>query len=352
MIEIDDFGDHYEGSAWAWDDNPQQPSSLVRFGTNSKADSHKLDNLPNLAMDPAGSILPQSALQQLATNGFNFPPTVNAEIELQGTALSVKWTTPVGTAGGGTAVAPKTRGGDKSDLNPLPIKTWNQFKTFVKQLERKRFVFRGQEDSRWRLRTSFYRTGRSNLERYFIQDVSDLQKALSALTRYPFNLNDPFHYGAFLNLAQHHGYPTPLLDWTWSPYVAAFFAFRNLPSNSAARGSRVRIFKLDSREWDKLPRYNRALPARPHVSVLDALAFDNVRAIPQQSISTISNIDDIETHILTAESSSRKTYLEVIELKSSDQQEVMRELALMGITAGSLFPGLEGACESLRERNF
>jgi hypothetical protein len=30
----------------------------------------------------------------------------------------------------------------------------------------------------------------------------------------------------------------------------------------------------------------------------------------------------------------------------------MKELALMGITAGSLFPGLDGACEELRERLF
>jgi hypothetical protein len=30
----------------------------------------------------------------------------------------------------------------------------------------------------------------------------------------------------------------------------------------------------------------------------------------------------------------------------------MKELALIGITAGSLFPGLDGACEELGERLF
>jgi hypothetical protein len=30
----------------------------------------------------------------------------------------------------------------------------------------------------------------------------------------------------------------------------------------------------------------------------------------------------------------------------------MQELALMGITAGSLFPGLDGACLQLKERFF
>jgi hypothetical protein len=31
---------------------------------------------------------------------------------------------------------------------------------------------------------------------------------------------------------------------------------------------------------------------------------------------------------------------------------VMRELDLMGINAGSLFPGLDGACQQLKERFF
>ena len=114
----------------------------------------------------------------------------------------------------------------------------------------------------------------------------------------------------------------------------------------------MRIFKFDLREWNKLPQLNRVFPAPLHVSVLDAPAFDNPRVIPQQAISTMSNVDDIEAHIRVNEGRQGITYLEAIDLPARDRQGVMEELALMGVTAGSLFPGLDGACESLREQNF
>jgi hypothetical protein len=66
----------------------------------------------------------------------------------------------------------------------------------------------------------------------------------------------------------------------------------------------------------------------------------------------MSNVDDIETHIRLVEEIRATTYLEAIDLPARDRQGVMDELALMGVTAGSLFPGLDGACESLRELNF
>src|SRR5579871_975887 len=46
-----------------------------------------------------------------------------------------------------------------------------------------------------------------------------------------------YDYMAYL---RHHGFPSPLLDWTRSPYVAAFFAFRDLGGvNWASRDLRV-----------------------------------------------------------------------------------------------------------------
>ena len=107
----------------------------------------------------------------------SFPTTVNVEIELQGKNLSVTWATLVGTAGGGTLI--KTQAGEDSELKPLPIKKWNGFKQHVNGLAPQRFVFRGQEDGKWRLRSSFHRTGRANLEHYLAHDIRDLQKALS-----------------------------------------------------------------------------------------------------------------------------------------------------------------------------
>jgi hypothetical protein len=89
----------------------------------------------------------------------------------------------------------------------------------------------------------------------------------------------------------------------------------------------------------------------PHFSIQEFIAIDNERLIPQQSISSITKIDDIESYIHSRETAERR-YLQMIDLPVSERPHVMRELSVMGITAGLLFPGLDGACEELKERNF
>jgi len=74
--------------------------------------------------------------------------------------------------------------------------------------------------------------------------------------------------------------------------------------------------------------------------------------IPQQAASTITNVDDIESYIKSLEKIDGGTYLRAIDLPWSERRAVIQELNYMGITAASLFPGLDGACEELKERHF
>lgn len=351
VLDLDELDDGYAGTAIAWDDKPDHPNSIVKIRTSSKSDNQHFKGVPVSALDRLGNPLSEELRRQIHSSGGTMPETVDIDLALAGDKLSMQWSTPIGTFGSAVASAPKTRGGSPSDLTPTPVRGWRGFKERVNSLEQKRYIFRGQESNSWRLRTSFHRTGRADLERYMQTDIQDLQKTFSALTQHAFNLADPLHYAAFINLAQHHGYPTPMLDWSWSPYVAAFFAYRKIGRHERSR-KKIRIYKLDSVEWSKLPRTNKLFAFPPNVTVLNPLAFGNSRAIPQQSLSIVSNIDDIESHIAEVAAIQNKSYLEAFDLPVRDRDFVMKELALMGITAGALFPGLDGACEGLKERNF
>jgi len=156
-------------------------------------------------------------------------------------------------------------------------------------------------------------------------------------------------------LIQHHGYPTPLLDWTYSPYVAAFFAHRgisNKKADAADANEKVRIHVFDQEQWRAdLNQILFIIAPRLHLSIGEFIAIENERMIPQQAASTITNVDDIESYIQSVQQ-NRKQYLSAIDLPVSNRRQVVRDLSYMGITAGSLFPGLDGACEELRERNF
>jgi hypothetical protein len=354
VIDLDDKGTHYEGRACAYDDNTTLPSTFVIVKTQNKETRVQL-RLQLYPIDPRSgdaTTWNQIASANLFPN-IVFPQFAEVNFELQDDTLAVDWRTNIETTA--SARLPRSRASTPTEYQPLPdVTNWAEFKSFVSGLDHRRYIFRGQEQP-MRLRTSFHRTGRADLSNFLANDIQTLYRHLSLRTSHVFNLAIPDQNGAFFNLAQHHGYPTPLLDWTFSPFVGAFFAYRRFKNSEASRANdteKVRIFVFDHREWRaRYQQIPKLTPARPHFSILEFIAIANERMIPQQSISSLTNIDDIETYIRSAETPDQQ-YLRIIDLPVRERPLVMQELSVMGITAGSLFPGLDGACEELRERFF
>lgn len=353
MVNVDEFPSHFQGVAYLRESNPLLPGSAVAFRTNDKSASCEIQVSAIFPIDPKiGIVSNWEYLKQFYGQNVVLPTSATATITLEGDFLTLKWTTNLGTAG--TCKLPRSKADKPSELVAVE-KDWEGFKDYVATLEHRKFLFRGQ-NAQWRLRTAFHRNGRADLTRFLNEDIQTLHKQLSARTKHLFNLDIPNENGAFFNLVQHHGYPTPLLDWTYSPYVAAFFAYRGISNAKAAMAdpaAKVRIHVFDQMQWKTdWQQVLMFLFVGEHLSIGEFMAIENERMIPQQAATTITNVDDIESYVKTKEEAKGKKYLGAIDLPVRERRKVVQELAYMGITASSLFPGLDGACEELKERNF
>lgn len=125
--------------------------------------------------------------------------------------------------------------------------SWDDFEADLRTLRPgHNLLFRGHEDSRWKLTTTLERNGREifSVEDYYRliarikpqvetftnlkwdtpshEDVKQLTADYDTFSRGLHNM-PAYTYMAYL---RHNGFPSPLLDWTKSVYVAAYFAFR------------------------------------------------------------------------------------------------------------------------------
>ncbi|MEP9369493.1 FRG domain-containing protein [Xanthobacter sp. VNH20] len=360
LLDIDDCGTFFEGHFHIF--RPDGPPIFGPLKTDGcSANETFACQVFTFTPDYKQAISGQQA-QSLYPDG-GVPVQLTITLSKRVRTLNAKWVDEKGRRGSVTLMA--SRSHKPSDRRPMAkVKTWAAFKVEAMSVEPGRYIFRGQPMP-FRLRTSFHRTRRKDLIRFVHNDIPRLHRVLSARTKHIFNLKDADQNGAFWSLIQHHGYPTPLLDWTYSPFVAAYFAFKGARA-VAEKGSsdsagadrktashKVRIFRFDKREWMKdFNQFQTVLNVQPHFSVLEALPMENERSLPQQALSTISSADDIEEYIRLCEAKKNKSYLEVFDLPAECWKQVMRELNLMGITAGSLFPGFDGACQALKEQMF
>jgi len=129
-----------------------------------------------------------------------------------------------------------------------------------------RFVFRGQADCMWELETSLYREYHRTLPPENDKSLFDREKMLlrefvRQYSRFGSNqLFDDKEYYEWFTLMQHYGVPTRFLDFTYSFYVALYFASQNVNIKDEYDTTHFSIYAVNYRWLEK--RFNEIAPKR------------------------------------------------------------------------------------------
>jgi hypothetical protein len=249
----------------------------------------------------------------------------------------------------------------------VTVNAWSEIHDHVKD----GWLYRGHRHFHWNLETS--------LERYCNrQDVSshDIPRLERLIIRefkrayHEFGAQSPDNaaHMEWLALMQHHGAPTRILDFTYSLYVAVYFALEDASGDAAvwainpgwaAKQSRAladgkagadRIGRRwhcsqDEQIFESLfvspPFVRMVCPLNPFL-LNDRLRFQlGAFLVPGDvTCSFANNLEALPDH-------DRSENVYRLKLSAEMKREALRQLFLMNVTRASLFPGLDGYAQML-----
>jgi hypothetical protein len=250
------------------------------------------------------------------------------------------------------------------------LSSWQQYVELTSGSKFQGWVFRGQRRTEWELWSSLSR---------YLRDVGIPErdwgereervlrvfkrKAHLLLTHVP-EQSDDFQW---LALMQHHGAQTRLLDFTWSPYVAAFFALEQATTtaavwalnpyakiwgeglgNQAPGADCWRSVDLSRRDPEANVFASHYLPGkRPFVWVGNPFLM-NRRLNAQSGTFAVPGIITQPLEKIAPTGTNLEDALVKFELPAGAiRKTAMWELFRMNVTNATLFPDLDGLARSM-----
>ena len=241
---------------------------------------------------------------------------------------------------------------DKLIAPGIREKTLSSFQDFPALIggdfnDTRRYVWRGQQCDNWKLETTLARRIRhknSPPERFLKLQLDRFKKAARGRRgSNPAHLKDDEWWA----LGQHFGLASPLLDWTFSPYVALYFAFAD-PDHKDQTAHRC-IFALNKATVQRRSTEmanDDPMDGESIVRFFEPEADENARVLSQRGLFTISPTrSTIDDWIVTNFKKPKSDILMRILVQNSDRDDCLKMLNRMNINHLTLFPDLIGAAQ-------
>ena len=254
----------------------------------------------------------------------------------------------------------------------LHVKCWEEFEEEIAKLEepgRSRWDelwFRGQGNASWGLQTTLERrVGATRSVGDYFRLINHIKPAIETFTGATFEMPDRgsidesarsydlFHQfvlncATYLAHLRHNGFPSPLLDWTGSPYVAAYFAF------SRSAGSDVAIYVFRERP------HNVKISGStiPSIFSIGPIIKTHKRHFRQQSRYTLCAQFETDKWMFEPHDSGFGTgikeqdFLWRFVIPASERRKVLRHFDKFNMNEFTLFDTEEGLMEMLAMREF
>ncbi len=229
-------------------------------------------------------------------------------------------------------------------------------------------LFRGHGDADWHLTTTLERymgdkitlidyydlvyKAKSRVETFTnrVWDIPIPPDYYSCLEEYDSLGGGEFPALDYLAYLRHQGFPSPLLDWTTSPYIAAYFAFRDLTS----KANSIAIFVY--KEYGGYFKAGRA--ADTNIHTLGNYIRPDKRHFLQQSTYTICTTDTKQQAYYSnheevfARDKKNQDLLWKFSIPATERQKALKKLEIYNINAYSLFGSEESLMETIFLREF
>lgn len=225
------------------------------------------------------------------------------------------------------------------------------------------WYLRGQADNAWELDPSLRRSlSNANINRDKAHGIE-----FSAFQRFQSQAHlhiasSTTGLGARQNIAwwmlmQHHSCPTRLLDWTLSPYVAAYFAVEKMPKVDGAVWffNAPHLDTIMSKRYAKMNELDSTayFAEDPIAAVYPILGGQHSqRSVAQQGTYTVSTDIFADHGGLIAEAfTTEKLHSSFgkLTIPGELKYDFLSRLRTMNITASALFPGIDGVGRAISE---